>query len=109
MFENMPGGEILEGGCRDLEAGVRSVGALLVLIAAPRLARCGVRIPQDSTRKALPEHELYDLLAAQHGPEAYRHYCSLLRRLVSLENALDCVGAENLSKLSMKEIRDGRV
>ena len=34
---------------------------------------------------------LYDLLRTQHGPEAYRHYRSLRRRLVSLENALDAV------------------
>ena len=89
MYEHLPGGEILKDGLRDLEAGVRSVCALLVLIAAPRLRRCGIQIPQGVSSSALPEHELYDLLVAEHGPEAYRHYRSLLRRLVSLENALD--------------------
>ncbi len=89
MHEHLPGGEILEGGLRDLEAGIRSVPALLVLIAAPRLSRRGVQMPKGFSPSALPEHELYDLLVAEHGPEAYRHYRSLLRRLVSLENALD--------------------
>lgn len=37
----------------------------------------------------LPEHDLFRLLSVEHGPEAYRHYRSLLRRL-SLENALEC-------------------
>ena len=89
MYEHLPGGEILEGGLRDLEAGVRSVCALLVLIGAPRLVRHGIQIPEGASRSALPEHELYDLLTAAHGPEAYRHYRSWLCRLVSLENALD--------------------
>jgi len=91
MYEHLPGGEILEEGLRDLRAGVRSVGALLVLIAAPRLTRRGIPIPPDAAVSGLPEHELYDLLVAQHGTEAYRHYRSWLRRLVSLENALDLV------------------
>jgi hypothetical protein len=90
MYEHVPGGDILGEGLSDLTAGVRSACALLVLIGAPRLARHGIQIPAGVSRSALPEHELYDLLTAEHGPEAYRHYRSLLRRLVSLENALDC-------------------
>src|SRR5262245_17848737 len=89
MLEHLPGGDIREHGLRDLGAGVRSVSALLVLIAAPRLARYGLPIPRKASSSTLPEHELYDLLVAQQGPEAYRVYRSLLRRLVSLENALD--------------------
>ena len=89
MHENLPGGEILKDGLRDLERGIRSVSALLVMIAAPRLTRCGVRVPKAVFSSALPEHELYDLLVAEHGPEAYRLYGSFLRRLVSLENALE--------------------
>ena len=89
MFEHLPGGEILEPGLRDLRAGVRSVSALLIMIAAPRLARRGISIPRDLPLSPLPEHELYDLLVSEQGPEAYRLYRSLLRRLVSLENALE--------------------
>lgn len=89
MHEDLPGGEILDQGLRDLGAGVRSVSALLVMIAAPRLTRRGIQIPGGFSLSTSPEHELYDLLIAQHGPEAYRFYRSLLRRLVSLENALD--------------------
>ena len=93
MFDHLPGGEILEAGLRDLEAGVHSIPALLILTGAPRLARNGIRIPESASPARLPEHELYDALVAQHGPEAFRHYRSLLRRLVSLENALDAVSA----------------
>lgn len=89
MFEHLPGGDILRNGLRDLRIGVRSVDALLVLVAAPRLTRCGILVPQISSPPELPEHDLYLLLSEEHGPEAYRHYCSLLRRLVSLEQALE--------------------
>lgn len=89
MYDHLPGGEILRNGLKDLQAGVRSIDALLVLVGAPRLTRCGIRIPQTRSASALPEHELFDLLCTKHGPEAYRHYRSLMRRLVSLENALD--------------------
>lgn len=90
MYDHLPGGEILRNGLRDLQDGVRSIDALLVLVAAPRLTRCGIRIPETSFPSELPEHDLFRRLSVEHGPEAYRHYRSLLRRLVSLENALEC-------------------
>jgi len=93
MYEHLPGGEILSKGLRDLQEGVRSIDALLVLVGAPRLSRCGIRIPETSSGSELPEHELFRQLSVEHGPEAYRHYRSLLRRLVSLENALDSQSA----------------
>jgi hypothetical protein len=89
MYDHLPGGEILQNGLRDLQDGVHSIDALLVMVAAPRLTRCGIPIPPTSSSPALPEHDLFRRLSIDHGPEAYRHYRSLLRRLVSLENALE--------------------
>jgi hypothetical protein len=89
MYDHLPGGEILRNGLRDLREGLRSVDALLVLVAAPRIARCGVQIPPMALTGELPEHALYRRLSVEHGAEAYRHYRSLLQRLVSLENALE--------------------
>ena len=60
MYEHLPGGEILRNGLKDLQEGVRSVDALLVLVAAPRLTRCGIPIPQFSPSSELPEHDLDD-------------------------------------------------
>ena len=94
MYEHLPGGEILEDGLRDLNAGVRSVPATLLRIAAPRLSRRGIPVPASELKSQLPEHDLYELLVAQHGPEAYRHYRSWLRRIVSLENALDILAPD---------------
>ena len=88
-YDHLPGGEILRNGLRDLQEGGRGIDALLVLVAAPRLARCGIAIPQTGAPSELPEHALFRRLSVEHGPEAYRHYRSLLRRLVSLENALE--------------------
>jgi len=89
MYDHLPGSEILTKGLKDLQEGVQSVDALLVLVAAPRLTRCGIQILQSSSRSELPEHDLFRRLSVEHGQEAYRHYRSLLRRLVSLENALE--------------------
>ena len=92
MYDHLPGGEILRDGLRDLQSGIRSINALLVLVAAPRLRRCGVPVPQVTGPPVLPEHDLFHLLAVEHGPEAYRFYRSLMRRLVSLEQALESTG-----------------
>jgi len=89
MYDHLPGGEILTKGLKDLQQGARSIEALLVLIAAPRLTLSGIQVPQASSSSELLEHELFRRLSVEHGPEAYRHYRSLLRRLVSLENGLE--------------------
>ena len=93
MYEHLPGGEILTAGLRDLQAGVNSVEALLVLVGAPRLTRCGIVVPRPIPTSAMPEHDLFKVLSAEHGQEAYRHYRSLMRRLVSLEQALEIAAA----------------
>lgn len=99
MYDDLPGGEILREGLKDLQAGTRSINALLVLAAAPRLTRCGVPVPSISPPTRLPEHDLYRLLCAEHGPEAYRHYRSLMRRLVSLEQALELIHGETSPRM----------
>jgi hypothetical protein len=102
MDDHLPGGEILRQGLEDLAAGSRSVTALLVLVAAPRLRRCGVSIPTAVRPTTLPEHDLYRLLCREHGPDAYRHYRSLLRRLVSLEQALELAARGQSSLMTLE-------
>jgi hypothetical protein len=89
MYDHLPGGEFLKPGLEDLHDGVRSINALLVLVAAPRLTRCGIPVPRQNPHPALPEHDLFQALLVEHGPEAIRLYRSLMRRLVSLEGALE--------------------
>ncbi len=102
MFEHLPGGEILRDGLRDLQAGRLTVPALLVLTAEYRLSRCGIEIPSGVVRPAIPEHEVYRLLANEHGPEAYRHYHAWMQRLVSLENALESLTRPEAEPLAAK-------
>jgi hypothetical protein len=102
MFEHLPGGEILRDGLRDLRAGSMSLSALLVLTAEYRLSRCGIEIPSGVVRPAIPEHEVYRLLANEHGPEAYRHYRAWIQRLVSLENALEGLTKPGAGPLAAK-------
>jgi hypothetical protein len=88
-FDGLPGGDLIASGLRDLDAGVETVPALLVAIGAPRLRQLGVvvrRAPSD------PEHRLYERLRDEHGDAAHGRYNALVRRLVSFERALACVG-----------------
>jgi hypothetical protein len=87
-LQDLPGGELVEKGQRDLEDSRETIEALLVSIAAPRLRRAGLRLTS-----ALPdaEHRLYEKLAQTDPDSAHSRYNALLRRLTSLESALECV------------------
>ena len=88
ISDALPGADVIREGFRDLEAGVESVPALLVLIGAPRLRELGFDI-EDSPY--LPEDRLYEKLAASHGDGAHSQYNALIRLLVSFERAAECV------------------
>lgn len=90
ISDALPGADLIREGLRDLEAGVESVPALLVLVGAPRLRNLGVNVPRD-TSAAPPEHRLYDLLASDDADSAHSRYNALIRRLVSFERAAECV------------------
>ena len=85
----LPGGHLIAGGLADLEAGIESAPALLVSIGAPRLRSLGLTVPPGPDR---PEHRLYEHLALQDPDSAHARYNALIRRLVSFERALACVG-----------------
>ena len=89
MYENLPGGDILDNGLRSLSQGRVDENSLLVMIGAWRLGRCGITIKPLPIDAAFPENALHRLLSGKYGPAAYRMYNSLTRRLVSLENALE--------------------
>jgi hypothetical protein len=84
----LPGADLIRDGLRDLENGVESIEALLVLIGTPRLRRLGFNVP-DTTD--FPEDRLYWKLDAIHGDAAHSQYNALIRKLVSFERASECV------------------
>jgi|SRR6185369_8788720 len=90
-YEALPGGDLVLQGLADLQHGVESVPSLLVLIGGPRLRRLEFEVPIVQPSDDLPEHRLYQLLAAAHGNAAHSRYNALLRRLVSFERAAQCV------------------
>jgi hypothetical protein len=89
-LEALPGGDLVEEGIADLALGVESIPALLVSIGAPRLRRIGLPVP--ATLIGSPEHRLYEKLAESDPDSAHSRYNALLRRLVSFEDAAECVG-----------------
>jgi len=85
----LPGEDLVRRGIADLESGTESVDALLVSIGAPRLRQLGLDLPEPIES---PEHRLYELLRAEHGDGAHSRYNSLVRRLVSFEQAAAVAG-----------------
>jgi hypothetical protein len=84
----LPGADLVETGLRDLDRGVESVPALLVLVGAPKLRSLGIPVPRRDL--AQPEIKLYQALASQDPDAAHSRYNALVRRLVSFERAAKC-------------------
>lgn len=78
-------------GLADLQHGIKSIPALLVLIGGPRLRRLEIDVPVVQPSDEIPEHRLYQLLSTAHGNAAHSRYNALVRRLVSFERAAQCV------------------
>jgi hypothetical protein len=81
---DIPGADIVRAGLRDLARRERSIDALLVSMAAPRLRRLGIRVPPGFEH---PEDALFDLLEDVHGKAAHSRYNALVRRIVSFSRA----------------------
>lgn len=90
-FVDLPGGELLRDGLRDLAAGRATVPALLLQIAEPRLREHGLALPAAADAPAA-ELRLYARLEQEHGAGGYARYRALLDELNSLVNALDVTG-----------------
>jgi hypothetical protein len=88
--ENLPGADLVRSGLSDLQAGRESEASLLVQIAAPRLRRLGIEIPDTTGRADGPaEHRLYELLARDGDRGAHSRYNALLARIASYASAAE--------------------
>ena len=96
----LPGEDLVREGLDDLCAHKQTLNALLVAVGAPRLRRLGLILPPDDELPARPEHQLYDLLAAQNPTNAHSTYNALIRRLVSYEHALELAIAQTATPSS---------
>ena len=93
-IEAFPGGKLVREGLADFQSGRCTVPACLVSIAQTRLGRAGLISARSANRLPEPELQLYRLLR-QEGGDAYSRYNSLVRELVSFENALERHGTVN--------------
>ena len=89
MNDALPGADLIEKGLDDLRAGRETIEALLVAIGASRLQAIGLALPARLPQN--PEHRLYDLLAENDSDSAHSRYNALIRKLVSYEQAAECV------------------
>jgi len=87
-LNELPGSELILPGLTDLRNGqTKTIGALLIEIASPRLSWAGLVIPEHDEVEE-PELTLYLLLEAER-VDAYSYYNALLGSLNSFCNALD--------------------
>lgn len=87
-LNEFPGADLILSGLDDLHQGqTNTIGALLVAIAATRLAEAGLAVPR-TPLAAEPELTLYARLQNER-EDAYYHYNALLSRLNSFCNALE--------------------
>ena len=87
-LNELPGAEIILPGLSDLHRGEsKTIGALLIAIAATRLTEAGLDIPKDHLAPD-PELTLYAHLQDEQD-DAYSYYNALLNRLNSFCNALE--------------------
>lgn len=91
QFADLPGSEFIWEGLADLASGRESVASLLIEIGRTRLSRAGVRLPAPTAPKDATDAEtrLYRLLGRTQPEDAYSQYNAWIRRLVSLEQALE--------------------
>lgn len=89
LLSGLPGEIVLRQGLADTAAGQVTVPACLVAIGSPRLYRAGL-LDREKEAHLVPQPELrlYGLLRDE-GGDAYSRYNSLLRELISFEQALD--------------------
>jgi hypothetical protein len=99
ISDALPGADLIREGFRDLEAGVESVPALLVLIGAPRLRRLGFDV---ADTPYFPEDRLYEKLASSYGDGAHSQYNALIRLLVSFERAAEHQATRERSALPLQ-------
>jgi hypothetical protein len=85
---SLPGEDLVAQGTADLSQDRQTDFSLLVLIAAPRLRRLGVHIPDRPFPRPC-EHQLYARLDQRLGAAAHSYYNSLIRRIVSYARALE--------------------
>jgi hypothetical protein len=81
----LPGGETIDSGLDALAAGEESIASLAVSLAAPRLRREGVPVPD----RVIPDADLrlYRLLEREYGDLGHARYLAYLRQVASFADS----------------------
>lgn len=87
----LPGGDLVIAGLRDLENQQITEASLLLLVASPRLEGLGIKIVVPPNVSFPYEHALYEKLEQTRPSEAYSFYNSLIRKIVSFARAFEVI------------------
>ena len=99
-LDDLPGADLVLRGLKELEGAELGECGLLVLAASPRLRSLGINVPERPEVPLPYEHQLYAFLEITHRDGAYSRYNSLMRRIVSFENALAHIRSRELRSQS---------
>ncbi|MEM1295744.1 MAG: hypothetical protein AAGH89_10295 [Verrucomicrobiota bacterium] len=86
QLDDLPGAELVVPGLADLKAGRETAEAMLVAAGATKLRILGIAL--EGELPVMPEHRLYEILAAEFGNNAHSRYNAYIGRLVSFFRAL---------------------
>ena len=90
LFDQLPGENLMRQGLDDFMAGRCTIASCLVAIARPRLEEARLLSIDTPEFIRTPELQLFRLLQEEEkNGDPYGRYNSLLRELVSFEQALD--------------------
>lgn len=87
-LDQLPGGDLVDLGVTDLQAGRDTAAAALVSMARSRLRDVGIDVP-DAERPGPAGHRLYGLLAEDDRATAHSTYNAYVGRLVSFIQAAE--------------------
>ena len=82
-----PGGDIVAKGLADLDQGLRTEEALLVMVAGPRLRGLGFEFQGLDSVTRPYEHALYEAIQERLPSGAHSAYNALIQRIVSFANS----------------------
>lgn len=93
-FEDLglPGGAMVDSGMEELAREEETADSLMVALAAPRLRREGVPLPDVHIPDA--DHRLYRLLEEKEGDLAHARYLARLRQIASFADACSLMRVE---------------
>ncbi len=88
-FRALPGGELVVQGLTDLSQNKKTIAALLILVAKPRLLGIGIDVNSDLGLLSFPEEALYHEIAILNPNDTHAKYNAYIREITSFTDSAE--------------------